>query len=157
MPWALCCVSYSLTDATFHAQPAGGSEREHSSYVCNKRQQIVRLVNQWVALYGPMLHADPVASSFLQVPGREGCSWAPGTAASSTPLLFTGFLQASEWGCPAEWPAKRTVAREEATAQVTLDSPWPIAPGPAESWPNPPNPCLLSMSLDASAVLMSTI
>ncbi|XP_058512081.1 rap guanine nucleotide exchange factor 3 isoform X2 [Ochotona princeps] len=50
----------------FHAQPAGGSEQERSSYVCNKRQQIVRLVNQWVALYGPMLHADPAASNFLQ-------------------------------------------------------------------------------------------
>nr|XP_051706370.1 rap guanine nucleotide exchange factor 3 isoform X1 [Oryctolagus cuniculus] len=50
----------------FHAEPAGSSEQEHSSYVCNKRQQILRLVSQWVALYGPMLHADPVASSFLQ-------------------------------------------------------------------------------------------
>lgn len=50
----------------FHAEPAGSSEQERSSYVCNKRQQILRLVSQWVALYGPMLHADPVASSFLQ-------------------------------------------------------------------------------------------
>ncbi|XP_062051522.1 rap guanine nucleotide exchange factor 3 isoform X1 [Lepus europaeus] len=50
----------------FHAEPAGGSEQERSSYVYNKRQQILRLVSQWVALYGPMLHADPVASSFLQ-------------------------------------------------------------------------------------------
>ncbi|XP_066114102.1 rap guanine nucleotide exchange factor 3 isoform X1 [Saccopteryx bilineata] len=50
----------------FHAEPAGGSEQERSTYICNKRQQILRLVSQWVALYGPMLHTDPVASSFLQ-------------------------------------------------------------------------------------------
>lgn len=40
---------------------------------------ILRLVSQWVALYGPMLHNDPVATSFLQVPGREaGLEWAAG-------------------------------------------------------------------------------
>jgi len=50
----------------FHAEPSGGSEQEHSTYICNKRQQILQLVSQWVALYGPMLHTDPVATSFLQ-------------------------------------------------------------------------------------------
>uniref|UniRef100_F8VRX1 Rap guanine nucleotide exchange factor 3 n=1 Tax=Homo sapiens TaxID=9606 RepID=F8VRX1_HUMAN len=50
----------------FHVEPAGGSEQERSTYVCNKRQQILRLVSQWVALYGSMLHTDPVATSFLQ-------------------------------------------------------------------------------------------
>uniref|UniRef100_A0A8D0NS16 Rap guanine nucleotide exchange factor 3 n=1 Tax=Sus scrofa TaxID=9823 RepID=A0A8D0NS16_PIG len=50
----------------FHAEPAGGSEQECSTYICNRRQQILRLVSQWVALYGPMLHTDPVATSFLQ-------------------------------------------------------------------------------------------
>uniref|UniRef100_A0A8C7AR70 Rap guanine nucleotide exchange factor 3 n=1 Tax=Neovison vison TaxID=452646 RepID=A0A8C7AR70_NEOVI len=50
----------------FHAEPSGGSEQENSTYICNKRQQILRLVSQWMALYGPMLHADPVATSFLQ-------------------------------------------------------------------------------------------
>uniref|UniRef100_H0V6T5 Rap guanine nucleotide exchange factor 3 n=1 Tax=Cavia porcellus TaxID=10141 RepID=H0V6T5_CAVPO len=53
----------------FHAEPAesaGGSEPERSTYICNRRQQILRLVSQWVALYGPMLHQDPVATSFLQ-------------------------------------------------------------------------------------------
>ncbi|KAM5287806.1 rap guanine nucleotide exchange factor 3 isoform 3-T3 [Ctenodactylus gundi] len=54
---------------TFHAEPAepaGGSEQERSTYICNRRQQILRLVSQWVVLYGPMLHSDPVANSFLQ-------------------------------------------------------------------------------------------
>ncbi|GAB1299781.1 Rap guanine nucleotide exchange factor 3 [Apodemus speciosus] len=48
------------------AEPAGGSEQERSTYICNKRQQILRLVGRWVALYSPMLGSDPVATSFLQ-------------------------------------------------------------------------------------------
>lgn len=68
---------------TFHAEPSGGSEQEHSTYICNKRQQILRLVSQWVALYGPMLYTDPVATGFLQVPGGEaGLDGAVGTATS---------------------------------------------------------------------------
>ncbi|KAK7796043.1 hypothetical protein U0070_021838 [Myodes glareolus] len=60
------------------AEPAGGGEQERSTYVCNKRQQILRLVSRWVALYGPMLHSDPVATSFLQVPGStDGLAGVP--------------------------------------------------------------------------------
>ncbi|KAB0402631.1 hypothetical protein E2I00_000841, partial [Balaenoptera physalus] len=54
-------------ERAWHPAPAGGSEQECSTYICNKRQQILRLVSQWVALYGPMLHTDTVATSFLQV------------------------------------------------------------------------------------------
>uniref|UniRef100_A0A8C9CPV4 Rap guanine nucleotide exchange factor 3 n=1 Tax=Phocoena sinus TaxID=42100 RepID=A0A8C9CPV4_PHOSS len=63
MPTAQLCAALLHH---FHAEPVGGSEQECSTYVCNKRQQILRLVSQWVALYGPMLHTDPVATSFLQ-------------------------------------------------------------------------------------------
>ncbi|EHB13584.1 Rap guanine nucleotide exchange factor 3 [Heterocephalus glaber] len=54
---------------------AGGSELERSTYICNRRQQILRLVSQWMALYGPMLHKDPVATSFLQA--RDTPVWLP--------------------------------------------------------------------------------
>ncbi|XP_073644875.1 rap guanine nucleotide exchange factor 3 isoform X8 [Tursiops truncatus] len=63
MPTAQLCAALLHH---FHAEPMGGSEQECSTYICNKRQQILRLVSQWVALYGPMLHTDPVATSFLQ-------------------------------------------------------------------------------------------
>ncbi|XP_060022426.1 rap guanine nucleotide exchange factor 3 isoform X7 [Lagenorhynchus albirostris] len=63
MPTAQLCAALLHH---FHAEPVGGSEQECSTYICNKRQQILRLVSQWVALYGPMLHTDPVATSFLQ-------------------------------------------------------------------------------------------
>lgn len=66
MPTAQLCTALLHH---FHAGPAesaGGSEQECSTYICNRRQQILRLVSHWVALYGPMLHKDPVATSFLQ-------------------------------------------------------------------------------------------
>ncbi|XP_004863173.1 rap guanine nucleotide exchange factor 3 isoform X2 [Heterocephalus glaber] len=66
MPTAQLCTALLHH---FHAGPAdsaGGSELERSTYICNRRQQILRLVSQWMALYGPMLHKDPVATSFLQ-------------------------------------------------------------------------------------------
>lgn len=73
---------------TFHvepAEPAGGNEQERSTYICNKRQQILRLVSRWVALYGPMLHSDPVATSFLQVPrGVAGLAGLPREGAATT-------------------------------------------------------------------------
>lgn len=63
MPTAQLCAALLHH---FHAEPAGGSEQERSSYICNKRQQILRLVSQWVTLYGPTLRTDPVATSFLK-------------------------------------------------------------------------------------------
>uniref|UniRef100_A0A2K5HK33 Rap guanine nucleotide exchange factor 3 n=1 Tax=Colobus angolensis palliatus TaxID=336983 RepID=A0A2K5HK33_COLAP len=62
--------SAQLCAALLHQYPSSphgdGVEQERSTYICNKRQQILRLVSQWVALYGSMLHTDPVATSFLQ-------------------------------------------------------------------------------------------
>uniref|UniRef100_A0A287CTL2 Rap guanine nucleotide exchange factor 3 n=1 Tax=Ictidomys tridecemlineatus TaxID=43179 RepID=A0A287CTL2_ICTTR len=66
MPSAQLCAALLHHFHVEPAEPAGGSEQERSTYICNKRQQILRLVSQWVALYGPMLHTDPVATSFLQ-------------------------------------------------------------------------------------------
>ncbi|XP_077810095.1 rap guanine nucleotide exchange factor 3 isoform X5 [Macaca mulatta] len=67
MPSAqLCAALLHQYPSSPTGMPAGGSEQEHSTYICNKRQQILRLVSQWVALYGSMLHTDPVATSFLQ-------------------------------------------------------------------------------------------
>ncbi|XP_048658565.1 rap guanine nucleotide exchange factor 3 isoform X7 [Marmota marmota marmota] len=66
MPSAQLCAALLHHFHVEPAEPAGGSEQERSTYICNKRQQILRLVSQWVALYGPMLHTDPVATNFLQ-------------------------------------------------------------------------------------------
>ncbi|XP_012874253.1 PREDICTED: rap guanine nucleotide exchange factor 3 [Dipodomys ordii] len=66
MPSAQLCAALLHHFHAEPAEPAGGSEQERSTYICNKRQQILRLVSQWVALYSPMLHKDPVVASFLQ-------------------------------------------------------------------------------------------
>ncbi|XP_022532985.2 rap guanine nucleotide exchange factor 3 isoform X4 [Astyanax mexicanus] len=50
----------------YHAEPSEGSELEKAAYALNTKQKIVKLVGQWVALYGPLLKEDPVACQFLE-------------------------------------------------------------------------------------------
>ncbi|KAK1803803.1 hypothetical protein P4O66_020820 [Electrophorus voltai] len=51
---------------TYHAEPSEGSELEKTAYALNTKQKVVKLVGQWVALYGPLLKDDPVAVHFLE-------------------------------------------------------------------------------------------
>ncbi|XP_031517340.1 rap guanine nucleotide exchange factor 3 isoform X3 [Papio anubis] len=115
----------------FHAEPAGGSEQERSTYICNKRQQILRLVSQWVALYGSMLHTDPVATSFLQK-----LSDLVGRDARLSNLLRE------------QWPERRRHHRLEngcgnASPQMKVSA-WPqllsSAPPGLQAPPSPPDP-----------------
>uniref|UniRef100_A0A452GLX2 Uncharacterized protein n=1 Tax=Gopherus agassizii TaxID=38772 RepID=A0A452GLX2_9SAUR len=46
--------------------PSEGSEQEKAVYSLSKRQKILRLVSQWVLLYGPLLQADHSAINLLQ-------------------------------------------------------------------------------------------
>lgn len=43
------------------------NEPEKATYSFYKKQNIVRLVNLWVELYGQLLEAEPYAKSFLEV------------------------------------------------------------------------------------------
>ncbi|KAH0628982.1 hypothetical protein JD844_010682, partial [Phrynosoma platyrhinos] len=61
----LCFCLLDLT-FTFHSEPSEGTEQEKTSYILSKRQKILRLVNQWVLLYGRLLQAEPSAMAFLQ-------------------------------------------------------------------------------------------
>uniref|UniRef100_A0AAX7TXF0 Rap guanine nucleotide exchange factor (GEF) 3 n=1 Tax=Astatotilapia calliptera TaxID=8154 RepID=A0AAX7TXF0_ASTCA len=49
------------------AQLAEGSEQEKTAYVLNIKQKVVKLVGQWVALFGLHLKEDPIALDFLEV------------------------------------------------------------------------------------------
>ncbi|XP_054651091.1 rap guanine nucleotide exchange factor 3 [Dunckerocampus dactyliophorus] len=50
----------------YHAELSEGSEQEKAAYVLNAKQKVVKLVGQWVALYGLLLREDVIASAFLE-------------------------------------------------------------------------------------------
>uniref|UniRef100_A0A8C0FU77 Rap guanine nucleotide exchange factor 3 n=1 Tax=Bubo bubo TaxID=30461 RepID=A0A8C0FU77_BUBBB len=55
----------------FRAEPLEGSEQEKATYSLHKRRKILRLVSQWVLLYGRLLQGDRSTTSCLQ--HRGGC------------------------------------------------------------------------------------
>uniref|UniRef100_A0A8C6WND9 Rap guanine nucleotide exchange factor (GEF) 3 n=1 Tax=Neogobius melanostomus TaxID=47308 RepID=A0A8C6WND9_9GOBI len=55
------------TMITYGATLSDGSEQEKAAYILNKKQKVVKLVGQWVAVYGLMLKEDPIAVDFLEV------------------------------------------------------------------------------------------
>ena len=52
---------------TYKAELSEGSDQEKAAYVLNRKQKVVKLVSQWVALYGLLLKEDPIALDFLEV------------------------------------------------------------------------------------------
>lgn len=63
-----------LTGPSFRAEPLEGSEQEKATYSLHKRRKILRLVSQWVLLYGRLLQGDRSTTALLQVPGAGGAS-----------------------------------------------------------------------------------
>uniref|UniRef100_A0A671S426 Rap guanine nucleotide exchange factor 3-like n=1 Tax=Sinocyclocheilus anshuiensis TaxID=1608454 RepID=A0A671S426_9TELE len=58
---SLTCV------CTYQVEPSEGTDLEKAAYALNTKQKVVKLVAHWVALYGPLLRDNPVASEFLEV------------------------------------------------------------------------------------------
>ncbi|XP_076597026.1 rap guanine nucleotide exchange factor 3 isoform X2 [Chaetodon auriga] len=61
--------SSQLCPALQHQYPAElseGSDQEKASYVLTAKQKVVKLIGQWVALYGLLLKEDPIALDFLE-------------------------------------------------------------------------------------------
>lgn len=50
----------------YHAEPSEGSEPERAAYALHAKQRVVKLIGQWVALYGLLLRDDPHALDFLE-------------------------------------------------------------------------------------------
>uniref|UniRef100_A0A8C4F644 Rap guanine nucleotide exchange factor (GEF) 3 n=1 Tax=Dicentrarchus labrax TaxID=13489 RepID=A0A8C4F644_DICLA len=62
--------SSQLCPALQHQYPAElseGSDQEKASYILTKKQKVVKLIGQWVALYGLLLKEEPIALDFLEV------------------------------------------------------------------------------------------
>uniref|UniRef100_A0AAY4CGU4 Rap guanine nucleotide exchange factor 3-like n=1 Tax=Denticeps clupeoides TaxID=299321 RepID=A0AAY4CGU4_9TELE len=64
MPSSLLCTALLQQ---YPYNPSEGSELEKVAYALNTKQKVVKLVVQWVALYGLLLKDDPVVTEFLEV------------------------------------------------------------------------------------------
>ncbi|XP_068600279.1 rap guanine nucleotide exchange factor 3 [Brachionichthys hirsutus] len=50
----------------YKAELSEGSDQEKAAFVLAAKQKVLKLIGQWVALYGLLLKEDPVASDFLE-------------------------------------------------------------------------------------------
>lgn len=60
-------VLFLIDECTYHAEPSEGSDLEKAAYALNTKQKIVKLICQWVAVFGQLLKDDPIAVDFLEV------------------------------------------------------------------------------------------
>ncbi|KAJ8409203.1 hypothetical protein AAFF_G00242240 [Aldrovandia affinis] len=66
MPSSLLCPALQHQYPLSNTSPSEGSELEKAAYSLNKKQKIIRLVGQWVVLYGLLLREDPPVREFLE-------------------------------------------------------------------------------------------
>ncbi|PKU27806.1 rap guanine nucleotide exchange factor 3 [Limosa lapponica baueri] len=64
--WSPSPTLVPLTGPSFRAEPLEGSEQEKATYSLHKRRKILRLVSQWVLLYGRLLQGDRSTTALLQ-------------------------------------------------------------------------------------------
>ncbi|XP_047436751.1 rap guanine nucleotide exchange factor 3 isoform X2 [Mugil cephalus] len=50
----------------YQAELSDGSDQEKAAYILNTKQKVVKLIGQWVALFGLLLKEDPIAFEFLE-------------------------------------------------------------------------------------------
>lgn len=72
LPLPTSSILVPLTGPSFRAEPLDGSEQEKATYCLHKRRKILRLVSQWVLLYGRLLQGDRSTTALLQVLGARG-------------------------------------------------------------------------------------
>uniref|UniRef100_A0A8D0AHV1 Rap guanine nucleotide exchange factor 3 n=1 Tax=Sander lucioperca TaxID=283035 RepID=A0A8D0AHV1_SANLU len=58
--------SSHLCPALHHQYPLMGTDQEKASYILSTKQKVVKLIGQWVALYGLLLKEDPIALDSLE-------------------------------------------------------------------------------------------
>ncbi|XP_038577875.1 rap guanine nucleotide exchange factor 3 isoform X2 [Micropterus salmoides] len=58
----------------YQAELSEGSDQEKAAYIINTKQKVVKLIGQWVALFGLLLKEDPIASDFLETMKKEVAS-----------------------------------------------------------------------------------
>lgn len=63
MPSSLLCPALQHH---YQAELSEGSDQEKTSYILTTKQKVVKLIGQWVALFGLLLKEDPIALGFLE-------------------------------------------------------------------------------------------
>ncbi|XP_014825018.1 PREDICTED: rap guanine nucleotide exchange factor 3-like isoform X2 [Poecilia mexicana] len=63
MPSSQLC---SALQHHYQAELSKGSDQEKTAYIFNTKQKVVKLIAQWVALYGLLLKEDPEVGDFLE-------------------------------------------------------------------------------------------
>nr|XP_057906635.1 rap guanine nucleotide exchange factor 3 [Doryrhamphus excisus] len=99
----------------YHAQLSEGSEQEKAAYVLHAKQKVVKLVGQWVALYGRLLREDGVAADFLERLKEDMADHPPLCSVlmdrRRTRGMDNGYHSLSRksfsWFCPSEDPPGR--------------------------------------------------
>ncbi|KAF6721300.1 Rap guanine nucleotide exchange factor 3 [Oryzias melastigma] len=64
------CCSLNRT-CTYQAELSEGSDQEKDAYILDAKQKVVKLISQWVAVFGCLLKEDPVAMDFLETMKNE--------------------------------------------------------------------------------------
>uniref|UniRef100_A0A8C9W3W5 Rap guanine nucleotide exchange factor 3 n=1 Tax=Scleropages formosus TaxID=113540 RepID=A0A8C9W3W5_SCLFO len=113
---------------TYHAEPSEGSELEKAAYSLNKKQKIVRLVVQWVLLYGLLLKDDPPVLEFLERLKAEVAADSRfasmlkeqlGQLVSHTRSHVLDFNKPCPFSCPQTFPVLYEIFRPDHTS-ITL-------------------------------------
>uniref|UniRef100_A0A3B3VBA8 Rap guanine nucleotide exchange factor 3 n=1 Tax=Poecilia latipinna TaxID=48699 RepID=A0A3B3VBA8_9TELE len=65
MPSSQLCSTLNHL-CTYQAELSKGSDQEKTAYIFNTKQKVVKLIAQWVALYGLLLKEDPEVGDFLE-------------------------------------------------------------------------------------------
>uniref|UniRef100_A0A665VXL1 Rap guanine nucleotide exchange factor 3-like n=1 Tax=Echeneis naucrates TaxID=173247 RepID=A0A665VXL1_ECHNA len=71
MPSSQLCPAPLDLHCTYQAELSEGSDQEKAAYILNAKQKVVKLVAQWVVLYGLLLKEDPIALDFLESLKKE--------------------------------------------------------------------------------------
>uniref|UniRef100_A0A8C0IIZ2 Rap guanine nucleotide exchange factor 3 n=1 Tax=Bubo bubo TaxID=30461 RepID=A0A8C0IIZ2_BUBBB len=101
-----------LTGPSFRAEPLEGSEQEKATYSLHKRRKILRLVSQWVLLYGSQATLSPATGRVSDTLELSGAWDARGGSVVAWILGAQSCLQ-HRGGCRALTPPLSSLCRLE--------------------------------------------
>uniref|UniRef100_A0A3Q3QQ54 Rap guanine nucleotide exchange factor (GEF) 3 n=1 Tax=Monopterus albus TaxID=43700 RepID=A0A3Q3QQ54_MONAL len=114
--------SSQLCAALQHQYPAElseGSDQEKAAYSLSTKQKVVKLIGQWVALYGLLLKEDPIALDFLEVRLRDHANYIHSYSAIILVYKLSAVHCAENWFLIYELQTERAQLKLDGTAVYT--------------------------------------